>query len=471
MATIPFDPNTYPVLRRGSGGPDAPASIGAVSSVFGRIGAVVAVAGDYNSDQITNISGVPGADVSDALDSLNTELDAVTLELRQPFRATYYVNPSFAGVSTGSQSNPFTTIAAAFAAAAALALTGCLVLIPPNLSIAENVVFPSTGGNWEIAGVGMGIVGSSGGSRITGTITCDSSGVSQFRLTNLSITGNTTGNCSAGAINFCATSVRQNGSITLTTSGAGVLGAFFRGNGNPSASKQGGSNTLLVSVNGIINAENWVFEGGISEFSVSTFTPYPGSQFQMCWFGSTSGSPIPITLNANALNCAFYDCIFVGPTTFTATAADYVIYMDGASLASLNNPIAGAILVGTRIQLKTINANASSRTTIANNVASTPLGARNADGLYEIIFDTTLLVAGTAGALQLNVIYTDMTGTLVTVAVGGALNIAGAVGTKAQGSLAFRHNGAAAPIAYSFTGVVTPGAMSVAASVALMCRT
>lgn len=42
----------------------------AVTSVFGRIGAVVALSGDYNSDQINNASGVPGASVSDALDVL-----------------------------------------------------------------------------------------------------------------------------------------------------------------------------------------------------------------------------------------------------------------------------------------------------------------------------------------------------------------------------------------------------------------
>jgi len=44
---------------------------GAVSSVFARTGAVVAVAGDYDSDEVTNASAVSGATVSDALDALN----------------------------------------------------------------------------------------------------------------------------------------------------------------------------------------------------------------------------------------------------------------------------------------------------------------------------------------------------------------------------------------------------------------
>ncbi len=472
MPTIPFDPNTYPALRRGGSGPEAPSGFGGVSSFNGRVGAVLPVASDYNSTQIANVSTVPGANVSLALDALEAEitlLELADIALAQPFRATYYVNPLFVGVSTGSQSSPFVTIAAAFAAAIAAGYTGCLVLIPPNLNITENVVFPSTGGNWEIASVGMGIVASSGGSRITGSITCNCTAATQIRLTNISITGNTAGDAANALLSFTATSVRQNGSITLTISGTGAISSFFRGLGAPAASKNGGSNTLLVSVRGQIQAANWVFEGGITEYSPSSFTPYPGSQFHCCWFGSVSGSAIPIGLDANTLNCAFYDCIFVGPTTFTSSVANYVIYMDGASLASLNHPIAGIILVGTNLLLKTINANSSDRRTLAADLGASSFGGRNADGLYEAIYDQTLLVAG-IGLLQLNIIYTDMTGTLVTVPVPTTLNLAGAVGLKAQGSLVFRHNGAAAPIAFSYTGI-TPGTASIAASVALMCRT
>jgi hypothetical protein len=43
---------------------------GAVASVFGRAGVVVAVSGDYDSDEVTNVSGVVGVSVSDALDTL-----------------------------------------------------------------------------------------------------------------------------------------------------------------------------------------------------------------------------------------------------------------------------------------------------------------------------------------------------------------------------------------------------------------
>lgn len=49
---------------------------GAVDSVFGRTGAVVAQSGDYGSDKITNQSGVSGATVSDALDNIEQGIPA-----------------------------------------------------------------------------------------------------------------------------------------------------------------------------------------------------------------------------------------------------------------------------------------------------------------------------------------------------------------------------------------------------------
>lgn len=50
---------------------------GAVASVFGRVGAVVAATGDYDGDQVDNVSTVPGASLSDALDYLLANAGAV----------------------------------------------------------------------------------------------------------------------------------------------------------------------------------------------------------------------------------------------------------------------------------------------------------------------------------------------------------------------------------------------------------
>jgi hypothetical protein len=49
---------------------------GAVASVFGRTGAVVAAAGDYDASEVDNDSSVTGAKVSDALNTLKTGVDA-----------------------------------------------------------------------------------------------------------------------------------------------------------------------------------------------------------------------------------------------------------------------------------------------------------------------------------------------------------------------------------------------------------
>jgi hypothetical protein len=56
---------------------------GAVTSVFGRIGAVVAVAGDYAASLVANDSAVAGAFVSDALNALAAAILASVPASRQ----------------------------------------------------------------------------------------------------------------------------------------------------------------------------------------------------------------------------------------------------------------------------------------------------------------------------------------------------------------------------------------------------
>lgn len=383
-----------------------------------------------------------------------------------PFKATYYVDPAFTGQQTGSQSNPFTTIAAAFAAMVALALPGGLVLLPPATTVTENVVFPSGGGDWEIAGVSS-YTGAQGSvvARIVGTVTATAAAASIFVLSNLFVLGNTSGD--NGSVSGCIlmyNDVRQTGSIALTKSSSGSWLGVFKGTAAASPSKQGGSHTALVSIPGSILALDWVFEGGFTDGPALKTNPSFNSSFRGCQFGSTDGVAVPIGLNgAFQTIVQFYDCIAIGPTTITAAIANYDVQMDAATLAGFTHQ--GLTLVN--CILTTLNANDSSLTTVTGNVGSTSYSARNIYGLYEVDFEMTLLASGTTGLLQLNVIYTDMTGTLVTVPVGGTLDISTAVGSKQQGSLRFQHNGAAAPIAFSLTGIVTPGAMSVAMASAI----
>ena len=63
-SNIGLNPDYVPSLSGGGGG--------AVDSVFGRTGVVIAVAGDYTASQVTNDSLVTGAFVSDALNTLDT---------------------------------------------------------------------------------------------------------------------------------------------------------------------------------------------------------------------------------------------------------------------------------------------------------------------------------------------------------------------------------------------------------------
>ncbi len=69
--------NNYILISNGDGtwrtGPQSGGG-GAVDSVFGRTGVVVAVSGDYTSAQVTNTSSVTGTNVTDALDALQTQI-------------------------------------------------------------------------------------------------------------------------------------------------------------------------------------------------------------------------------------------------------------------------------------------------------------------------------------------------------------------------------------------------------------
>jgi hypothetical protein len=57
------------------------AVVSAVTSVFGRTGAVVAQVGDYLASQVTNDSGVSGFDVAAALDTLAASISALTAQI------------------------------------------------------------------------------------------------------------------------------------------------------------------------------------------------------------------------------------------------------------------------------------------------------------------------------------------------------------------------------------------------------
>lgn len=80
-----FDGTTYAATLVGSG---SGGGGGGVTSVFGRVGAVVATAGDYPASKITNDSAVSGAEVSDALNTLNTSISGLVTGVSSVFSRT-----------------------------------------------------------------------------------------------------------------------------------------------------------------------------------------------------------------------------------------------------------------------------------------------------------------------------------------------------------------------------------------------
>lgn len=85
---------------------------GAVSSVFARTGAVVAVSGDYAASDVTNDSGVAGADVAAALDTLEANLASYyPLAGTFPANVFYAIGPDTEWVALVAEENVFSTSA------------------------------------------------------------------------------------------------------------------------------------------------------------------------------------------------------------------------------------------------------------------------------------------------------------------------------------------------------------------------
>jgi hypothetical protein len=376
------------------------------------------------------------------------------------FKATYYVNPLFSGVAKGSQSNPFTTIAACYADATASGFTSTIIYLNPGASLTENVTFPASG-NHEISGLSSASQGFT--PVITGTLTIPCTASSRYGITNLDWEGNISGTISSGPISrFYVTNAFVTGTVTLANTGTGIWRMICNGpyaDGTLGASTgSAGVITGAVSVAGLIFTNNWDFRLGVTSTASLNSVNFVGwnTTFHNAAFAAVNG--------AATANCAFYDCTF--PTNFAITSASGTLNMffDGVSMSNLLS--SGIATPSGTVKFKTLNSNNTSDTTITGNVGSTALGGKASDGLYELAFDATLLVAGTTGTIVVNSIYTDKTGTLVTVPVGTTLLITAAAGTKASGILQFHHNGTTAP-AFSVTGVTTAGALSVSLIVTL----
>jgi hypothetical protein len=236
-----------------------------------------------------------------------------------------------------------------------------------------------------------------------------------------------------------------NGAISLT--GASWI-ANFRGNGPAIANSQSGGTGSTVTLDlGTLSAINWTFTGNISA---------PGNPLTLVG----CRLPAAVTANANsAIVCL--GCTAVSAITFTGNGGgSSILQIDSESLGSCY----GVGLTATSIGVKSFNSQASNFNTVANNVTATNLLSTTPDGLMEAVGTIDLLAAGTTGTATLNVVYTDLNSAAQTLAITTGLLITAAVGTEVRGVVQFRPKAGTA-VQFSITGVVTPGALSMAYAV------
>lgn len=355
----------------------------------------------------------------------------------QPFLGTYYVDPNFVGVSTGSDANPFTTIAAAFAFAASLGITSGIVWVPQT-TISENITMPTVG-NWEIASPNQwGLFAAV----LSGTIDVTQTASTRRAFTNLQLTGAMTGNAVAGTgrIRFTNTQVQ-----TLVLTSAANAWRVTCGNvpgwqGNTSNGSVG-----AVNVAGEVYATNWVWG--------STLTASGA-----VWLDGCLGAGPLVYSGAGANTWRLFRSNLNAGMNIGSTGGALTVVLDGTTASTI---FENGIVQGTNTTFVTANANGADRRTLANNLAAQTLFFDWPLCLCTAVGSLTVLTPGTAGAAVLQVGYTDLAGAAQLKTVCGPLNIASAAGTEVAGSIQFSKG--AGGVTWQVTGVVTPGALSFSA--------
>lgn len=381
-------------------------------------------------------------------DALNNDTEIVSYSV-PPFRAVYHVDPTFTGIQLGSESNPFTTCAIAFAAALAIGLVTASVKLSPGCILSENVVFPTVGNDWEIL-CDHGAAGSVAAT-INGSVTAITAGAVRYRLSDLRVVGNISGS-SVGNSQLVLSRVIASANVAMTGNWAAVI---FIGKGTVNLDSLGGNVIGTVSVAGPIFASQYTFASAIDYSAI-------GTVFFNCRFGTSA-----FTLNGSGtINTTFYDCQFVTALTFTS-ANNNTIFFDGTSM---QNAFIGITFSGAgAFTVKTLNANQSILGLFNGNIGVTDLTQVVPAGLYEAVATEDLITQGTSGNAVLNIIYVGLDGLTKTLPVTTALDITSAIGTETRGSVIFRHNGGA-KIQYSLTGIVTPGPLVGNLGIAVMKR-
>lgn len=367
-----------------------------------------------------------------------------------PFFGRFFVDATFTGYQTGSSSNPYTSCAAAFAAAAAAGIGSGILMLPPGVKITENVVFPLTG-SWELATDSvLGFI--LGG--ITGTIDVSCSTTARRALTRMNVSGAVSGLAAAGGSSrFILTDCFLSSSLTLTSAG----GAFWRcsARSSPIEGVTGGPGTVGGIISGAVSVSG-AWYGTCYNLSGASLAFTQSSQHT---FGD-----LPPIVQANAASITLWmngiSNALGGNISFVnAGGGTFTLQPDGASLTEMMR--FGVVTTGAVTLFSELGGRGAHLVSVSNfgpNLVCGPIPG----GLMVCEACLTLLTkdGATVGAAVLNVTYTDATGTVVTEAVTTALNVAGAVGSKARGSLPFSQNGAVAGVSVSVTGIVNASSLT-----------
>lgn len=272
---------------------------GAVSSVFGRTGAVVAVTGDYDSDQVDNVSTVPGSSVSDALENL-------AALLAMPLGNVINVNPlSTVTPQTGTLVAPFTTIAAGVAAVPNDEYW--IVRLAPGTDTSENLTIPGTR-NIELQNLGW-----DGTAGFTGDISWDPDG-GTLALSGIWMTGNITGESTDNGGFLIMNQSSVLGDVLMTYGGApGGFEVRAYLSGDNTIDHLSGEDLNMItgdySMPGKTYATFFQFRGDIDSAFLHGFG---------AWFGGLN----PTTITIREGGASFIDSVFHAVTALTCVEGD-----------------------------------------------------------------------------------------------------------------------------------------------------
>lgn len=397
-------------------------------------------------------------DSGDELGSAPTLADVGKVVAIGPTGKLIYVPPSgIQAVVIVDPGNPgaYATIQAAIDANVSSALAGgVLIEVAPFLQYTENLTVPA--GKWQIVcgasarrvSLANGIP--SGGAELVGTVTFSAGDESSLLFRNFRLSSTitaTVGASSADGASLFLENTTVVGAITSTV-GPGFLNFFATGQGGVEYSLHELSAAVTVTSGGggFLQVTGYRLGGDLSGFK---------PEIQNC--AIASGVDITDTATSSP-RVSVFNCVGTNVMAVTFTASNGVLRMDRQSAQFFVD--SGSTLAGPGTPVLDIwDASRSIDQTLTNNSAATNLfGAAVPAGLYEVSCAMVVLVAGTAGAITANVLFTDAGGAATLSINTTPLSVTAAPG-RGNGSRQFQCNGST-NVQWSTTGVTTAGSLS-----------